>query len=141
MWKAHLLLKKVRLLEDKGALVVASALGRYTVDALRQATTSTFPTVAAMRCKSCRGATPRRGHIMAQRGRGQGKDRGRGRGRAAPGRRAFRVNEADIDDDDGATLTFRPRTTGDSTPSHPFPLGTMMTMMATLNFRVTSRRS
>lgn len=61
---------------------------------------STFPSVAAMRGYIGRDNTPRRDHFMSQRYRGRGKDRSRGRGRFVPGRRAVRVNEAGIDDDD-----------------------------------------
>ena len=48
-WKAHLYLTKMKLREDKMSQVLTGALGRYTVDALRQSALAAFPTLGAIR--------------------------------------------------------------------------------------------
>ena len=67
-WKAHLYLKKMRLRDQQESLILASFLGKYTVEDLRQAALSTFPSVGAMRGSGRDGPPPRRESFFARGG-------------------------------------------------------------------------
>ena len=105
IWKAHLYLKKLKLRDDREALILASSMGQYTYEALSKAAVITFPTAASVRSGS-RFEAPRREQYHTK---------GGSRGKTRPWKKTFgkghRVNEVHEDDEGTSQAMVKNRKT------------------------------